>query len=804
MNPYFSNALLEIQKCQSEVECRVRVISTIRLLLQQVTYGLLEWISQQSPPDEAQPEQTIIQALRAPADGALVDGLEAMLITAEKMGWAGISRILVKSVGDRLASQICGTNTKNVQGLLRAMVSLRNDGAEGHGLIGGYQKDAEIDALRFLLETLSPVLPILSPDGRATIGSDRLKRDLDFIKGWNNAPALIRRIKVLSPDRVRAVCQIDSGENSRKDFIYEATNPFKNVGGSSLPSLTIWENTWEPLCYLPDRTTDSFTGRESQIDELRDWFNDEDSRACLIYGDGGFGKTTLALEFLHRILEEDLSTDWHPTLIIFYTAKRWQWGLNGLQPISAGQPHLMEFLAFVHLVLFGNYPSSDFYRSELPQATAKLQTKIKDELKVTRKEILIVLDNAETLIESEDERMLLGKELKEVSRKIGRILLTSRRHEHFEAAPIGIDVLSSAEAVAFLRDRAKKLGLKLIEKATDSDLQKALEKLERRPIVLNAFANAISDPSIRKIDQATDRIAAMLRKDLGTFLFADAWARLSLSVRRLLLLMTRIGDVHDSQSLRICADIAGISVQVAEHALEESGGIATLINIQGDLQLTFSNNFLEFAKEKTITLADGSSSPNSVEISKANTQYSNFIKNSRLYSGDRIAPAFRTPQAKAAHRARQEGNYKESQRLYESAIIVDGDNGWLWDRYAYFLFHDIHDNEAALHKSIRAVELLPTEGEVWLTRGLIEARLGQARACEISTARAEEFGIAWQRCAIQRAWAYLKTKPTQLGLAEKEVTRLRHYIQSNVQDSRTRRELERIEGRMNSLKNNQK
>jgi hypothetical protein len=67
-------------------------------------------------------------------------------------------------------------------------------------------------------------------------------------------------------------------------------------------------------------------------------------------------------------------------------------------------------------------------------------------------------------------------------------------------------------------------------------------------------------------------------------------------------------------------------------------------------------------------------------------------------------------------------------------------------------------------------------------------------------AKAENFGIAWQRCSMQRAWAYLKAKPLQLGLAEKELSRLRVYVQANPNSVRDKNELVKLEGRLNYLK----
>ncbi|WP_162374776.1 ATP-binding protein [Pseudoxanthomonas sangjuensis] len=762
-------------------------------------YALIEWVSKKNVPVELQPPQKYVLPLLQPADGSLVDALEALLISVEQAGWSGASRTLILPVGERAASRISGEDGGNLISLLRNTIARRNDGAEGHGLPGGYDREADIDALRFLIDGFRNFLPQTGKNDSLQFGPTGSRTELQFLRTFEGSPCLIRRVKTLARDRCRVYCQRVSGNLQREEFNYDSTNPFFTLGGQGAPQLTTWDNSWNPLCFVPDRTTDTFTGRQSQIEELVEWANDEGSRASLIFGDGGYGKTTLAIEFAHQLLDEQIQVEWRPSVIVFYTAKRTQWGLDGLRPVGVGQPHLVEMLAQVHQLLFSAYPDQNFYRSTAVEATSKLQTRIKNDLGYTPKDVLLIVDNTETLISSEEERTELGKELREVGRRVGRTLLTSRRRELTEAVPIAIDVLDESEALDLIKRRGRKLNSKLLNKASDSELLKEISALERRPIVLEALANAASDPSVRKLQDATTRVASMLQRELGEFLFADAWGRFALDVRRVLLLMARVGDAHDAQSLKICSDVISISPSATEQALEESGGIASTVVIQGQPQITFSRNFLEFAKNKSVKLASGMDSPSDAEVSKAREAYSAFVRDAQKFTGDRVGEAYRIPQARAAHQARQQGKFEEARRLYEAAVLNDSTNGWLRDRFAYFLFHDLRDNEAALHQAKKAVELLPDEGEVWFTRGLIEARLGNPRASEISLRKAHQLGIPEIRCDVQRAWAYLKSRPVQLPIAKALIAKLERGLSSHRSDPRLKNELQLLKGRYDHL-----
>ncbi|WP_191487890.1 ATP-binding protein [Pseudomonas sp. FEN] len=76
--------------------------------------------------------------------------------------------------------------------------------------------------------------------------------------------------------------------------------------------------------HIPDRLASEnvFTGRDTEITALCEWADDPDSRKCMVWGDGGVGKTTMVVEFLHRWLDGKTKIEWTPEIITFYTAKK--------------------------------------------------------------------------------------------------------------------------------------------------------------------------------------------------------------------------------------------------------------------------------------------------------------------------------------------------------------------------------------------------------------------------------------------------------------------------------------------------
>jgi hypothetical protein len=125
MRAYFLSEIDKAGRATSEIECRIRVVATARLLLQQIVFGLLEWLSKQSPDEDFQPDHKVLTSLHAPSDGTLVESLEILIICCERLGWTGVSRLLLQPIpSDRPSARLCGGQPQNIIGLLRALVAL--------------------------------------------------------------------------------------------------------------------------------------------------------------------------------------------------------------------------------------------------------------------------------------------------------------------------------------------------------------------------------------------------------------------------------------------------------------------------------------------------------------------------------------------------------------------------------------------------------------------------------------------------------------------------------------------------------
>lgn len=692
--------------------------------------------------------------------------MSELLIACENLGWSGVSRPFFRPISSsRLCREIVHQKQANLENVLHGFVCLRNESGVGHGIPGDNYSDKMLDAVGLFIERLSHVLPELSESGDdlhfRTLNGSIYK--LKLLKAYSKNLVCYREIKKVHAHKCKVIAQVQTSLLKRlhEKVVYEVEDVL-DIQPNIHPSFDFFDKTkdesWCPLVLVPNQLTENFTGRSKELEKLQEWANDSESRACIIYGDGGIGKTTLTVEFLNRFLEGNIDVYWQPKLITFYTAKQTRWGLAGLEKIRATDVGIADVATFIVRAFEGYNLDKKWFIRDANELIQKLSSYLRNSWGIDRDSHLLVLDNTETMAESSEDVSALGAQIRELSKRVGRVIVTSRRREVLEAAPIGITAFGHDESVEFLRSRAEALNRKPILQAGNSTLRKYANGLDNKPIMLEVFVQALNKPEIG-LQNAFDRVRRMLSQDLGEFLYTDAWHRLSQTTKHLLILMTRIADTHDEMLLKLCCIEANVTVMLAMESFEESRGIATTTTVNNQTQITFSRSFVDYCQERTVTI-NGEMLPSQRSIEKVKRRYQEILRSLSTKIRDRVDKAYRHAFARAARLAFQEGRIEDCELYYEEAIVEDGDNGWLFDRYAYFLFsRGAQYYEQALQHATKATDLARNDPETWFTRGMIEGRMGKVTDSSHSLNRAKGNGKLAHLCLLQRAYAHLNDTP---------------------------------------------
>jgi len=745
-------------------------VSLFRITLQHLAIGLAEWVVAHGQVENLPEARAALVRLRAPSDGTLIEVIGDLLVAAEQSQWKGANGpFWTKRIQGRIATRLCGEAASGYTPaeLLRAVVEARNDAAEGHGIAGDEDPDAVLDLLDAMLATLNcwpepadaNTLAVASPDGRTV--------RLQLLKTFEGDLVCYRKIKRIAGAKCEVSAQRQTSLYTRTDEKWVASDVLRAGEHVGNPRYEVWppqHTEWTPIVLLPERLTDTFKGRTEQLAELTKWFDDLDHWACMVYGDGGVGKTTLILEFMHRLLEGTLPIGtWKPTVVSYFTAKQTVWGIRGLEQLSAGSLTVIDVCRSIVQAWSGALPSKDWFTVDPVAAIDRLGALLKDDIGISRQEHLLILDNTETLATSQDEVRELKKRIEQFTKRVGRVLLTSRRFEEINAYGIELEGLTSDEAVQLLRARADELRLQALSTAGESTLRKIGDRFSRRPLVLEVFLQILASEPDLSLQRASGRVQRMQEQDLGEFLYQDAWSRLSPRSQHLVLLMTGVADVLDEALVKLCCKEVDESVLAALDALRSSRGIANVRNVGGENQVVFDIDFLKFCRGRRVKI-DGKDLPTEDSIGRVRRRYDEFIVARSSQVSDRVSHAFRKPFAKLAYQAFQDGDVQGCEEYYEFAIVEDPENGALFDRYAMFL-KTIGRLTDALGKAVRATDLAPDDSETWFTRGMIEARVGQPQNALVSLQQALALKKAEHLVYVQIAHAYLRMNPPDYARA---------------------------------------
>jgi len=757
--------------------------SAIRSLLQTACicalehgYAVLDDLEQTALPQLA-------MDIRSPSDGLFPRLLTTVLPLIRQAGWSSCCTPWFQPT-----SEISSPLLHRVE----LWVKHRND-HPGHGVVA---ENTMVDAMtwlpllaRDLATGLADLLPAVDGKGILTILPPDVEspRKIVTLRFHDNSPVVIRSM-VMKGASWRVSYQTLDLRNSKNSFFeIEDSAPLfmltrcethryrtccVEIGGESIQ--------WKPLVSLPTKQTTAFSGRTSELEALREWLDDVDSRVCNVYGEGGIGKTTLVLELLNGILGDEIPVpSWRPEIIAFYSAKETRWGPDGLQQLKGATLEVEEAAREIARV-FEERLDKSWYEGSGKSIIDKATT-LMASAGCGRDSILLVLDNAETLTKKQTDEDELGRLISYLGKRLCRVLVTSRRRERMEARPVQVPALDDETGEALLRKLGAEYGANQLISAGGSTLRRINKQFTGRPILLDVFARLVGRYGY-SIDHGIESVHGMAGGDLGEFLYQDAWNRTDARTREALLVLGQLGSSVTEEVLSWTCSETLVTQESLFAALEETR-FGNVYDYGQRLELNFDTSARTFLGEKFHKLDKNGEAHKRVERAAGNVRKRNeqYLRVQHVGVIDRVARAFQCEAAKAAHRAYRQGDYQQAETWFEEAIRVDRGNAALLDRFARFLALKRQDTKRGAMIAKMACDADPRDADAHFTAGLISARMGDVSSTDRFMNLAKGLGKPEHSCILQRAWArcnslkeLIKSKSRDLDVIDKLIESARH------------------------------
>lgn len=741
----------------------------VRSVLQTAAFAVLDYCHEEVDDIEQTAVPGLAFAMLAPSDGAPGRIIDTCLPLVQQAGWTGCCRAWFAraSIGSDLP----------LNRRVEQWVRYRND-RPAHGVVA---QDTVREALtwlprlaRTLVEALTDLLPTLESDGRLVIRRNGLREAPPVIVSSlrlhnTDEPIVVRSIAPRGPSW-RVTYQSVAPDHSQE-------GTFELAPAAPLIALTRLEQrlyrswvvdldgstAWKPDVLLPARQTTTFEGRAQQLAAIHEWMNDGDSRVCNVFGDGGIGKTTLVTEYLNGILSGSNPPAWRPDVICFFSAKETRWGPDGLERLRGAVPSLEDAAREV-VRCYEERLDRSWFEGDTKQIVDRAAT-LMSGLGLGRNSILLVLDNAETLARSADEEVALGKAIAHLGKRLCRVLITSRRREKVEAYPIDVPPMADEEAVRLLRRLAQEYHAAPLRDAGDSLVRKVTRQFGGRPLLLETVARLVGTFGY-SIDRGIESTMSLAAGDLGTFLYEDAWIRIGSPERSAFLVIGQLGGTVSGDIIGwACAEL-GVSHSAVLSAFEETR-FGNLLDYGAHFDLCMDPSARAFLTQKF----SGATAATRELVGRAAARVQDRHRQLLVAQGepvnDRVAQAFRTDAARAAHRAARAHQVDDALRWYEEAIQVDRGNAALLDRFAWYLMKECKDLVRALQVATQACAADPSDADAHFTAGMIQARIGDPKRADELIAKAERLGKPPHLCALQQARA--RTRALELLLGKEPV-----------------------------------
>lgn len=749
MKDIFGEQLRVARAMRTKSESLIHLSSIIRSLLQVTSIISLEAVVRAAPVIDRESDiKHYLDRFSMPSDGLPVEILDGLIPEIRGNvfrcffnGWFERSDGARDTIAEEALEWVKFRNRRPAHGVLDQNVvdewALRTESLIERILIAVGDNLPARNGSAYISVLGDVVIPLSVPlivDGHAfVIGKVSSKKGTWRVQGqllsWDNAK---ETIVDLSPDNL---------------FSEEFQSPEK----FKWLDVPVESRTKLVLSNVPVRQTTNFVGRKRELEKLREWLEDVvDSRTCLVYGDGGFGKTTLVLEFLNDLFDKGLSkSELIPSVVSFYTAKKTKWTEDGLvhfKGISdAMEDGVRELIYSLEPVI-----GKDWYKIEGRSLIDKVAARFSQE-GFSRDDVLLIIDNTETLATSNKDSEELADFLAQVAKKLGRVIITSRRRELLAAVPVSVSQLSESEALQLIQRLGKDYGARAVVQAGEPKLRAACNELMCKPLLIDTLVRYISR-SDSGIQEGLDQILKKTSDELLEFLYEDAWVRMSNLVRDVFMVLVSVASPLDGKCVGdVCAEVRVLHAEF-QVSLGETY-FASILDHGGTYDLEIVELAKEFFRQKKSKLPVSEKERIDSIAFKVDKLAADRQEIARGYLQDRVADGFSSDYAKAAKIATIRKRYAEAKDLYELAILEEPINSALQERFASFLLRVYGKPELAISYAARSVELDSKNADGWLTLGLVKYKLKDISGGDEAVDKAMKLGKTEQLCMLRKAIA---------------------------------------------------
>jgi LuxR family glucitol operon transcriptional activator len=335
----------------------------------------------------------------------------------------------------------------------------------------------------------------------------------------------------------------------------------------SIPSFRLNSDEIEHNLPLPDFDETGFIGRKKDQMDIKKLILGN-NRVISIIGDGGIGKTALALKVAYDII--DLKDENPFDLIIWISAKSTMLTAKGIEDI---QNALRGYAGVIEGI-------SDFVKLDEKTSNEKLN-EILEYLEVF--DVLLIIDNLETIL-SEDIREFIRQ-----AQMRCKIMITSRIGLGELEFRRNLSGLTETESITLIRQFANLKQSDILNKLPNNKLIDIANKLHFNPLALKWFVNTVETGV--KPDEV------LIKKDnLLSFCLSNVYEKLSKPASDLLNIILAARKSLNEAELIFLSGTPSIILRKALNELFSTTFIAREIeNVNGSQEVKY--NIPDFAKE---------------------------------------------------------------------------------------------------------------------------------------------------------------------------------------------------------------